>query len=87
MKRTPLRKVSKKRRSQLGEYSKLRRDYMKAHPICAMCNNAKASDIHHRNGRNGDRLNNTVFWVSLCRSCHTYIHDHPGFARDHGWLI
>lgn len=34
MKRSPLRKVSKKREKLNREYSKLRKEYLDAHPIC-----------------------------------------------------
>lgn len=34
MKRMPIRRVSAKRGKQLREYSKLRKEYLEAHPIC-----------------------------------------------------
>jgi len=87
MKRTPLKKVSKKRGRQLSAYSKLRKEYMTANPVCEMCHKAKATDIHHKAGRVQEMLNEVIHWASVCRDCHNYIHQHPNFARDNGWLI
>lgn len=41
---------------------------------------------HHRQRRRvgGDRLANLLV---LCQSCHTWIHDHPRNAREHGWIV
>ena len=71
--------MSKKRDSQLREYSKLRKEFFlkdenkfcKARlPGCQIY----ATDFHHLNGREQEQLLN-MNGVAVCRSCHSYIHD------------
>jgi hypothetical protein len=87
MKRTPLRRVSEKRRTQLREYSQVRKGYLQDHPTCQVCESRGATDIHHRNGRHNARLTDTTYFLATCRVCHERIHAHPQWARDGGWLI
>jgi hypothetical protein len=88
MKRTPLRKVSKKRQKELREYSKLRKAHLSEHPTCEVCKERQATDIHHilARGRGGG-LNDTGNFLAVCRPCHTLIHEKPSYARENGWLI
>ena len=92
MKRTPLRRISKKRQEQLKEYSKLRKAYLEENPVCEVCQKRKATDIHHKSGR-GSNTNNVDTWVVVCRTCHDRIHFGanqgygPSWARENGWLI
>lgn len=87
MKRTPLRKVSKKRSSQMSRYSKLKKAYMEEFPVCEVCKHLSSVDIHHRKGRDGDRLNHTIFWLAVCRLCHDTIHANPIWATKYGYTI
>lgn len=87
MKRTRLKSVSDKRRAQLREYSRLRKEHLKASPVCEICKTGKSWDVHHRAGRIGRRLLETWNWLLVCRSCHNRIHDNPAWARDQGYLI
>ncbi len=87
MKRTPLKKRSKKRSKQEAEYNKLRLLYLQDHPYCK----AKvfkctiiATDIHHIKGRMGDDLNDVSDWIGVCRSCHNWIETHPIEATELG---
>ena len=86
MKRTPLKPVSKKRRGELSVYSKLRRGFLAIIPNCQICG-SKASDIHHRNGRFKERLNDQDYWLAVCRPCHDNIHHNPAWAMEKGYLI
>lgn len=92
MRRTPLRRVSKKRGKELREYSTTRKAYLLANPFCRVCNSRNlstrlASDIHHKAGRNGKMLNDQAQWLPVCRGCHDHIHRHPAWARAFGFLI
>lgn len=87
MKRTPIRRVSKKRAAQLRVYSKLRKDFLEKNPVCQLCNNANATDIHHGWGRIGELLNAEEHWFSICRPCHEWVHNHPSQARRQGYLL
>lgn len=86
LKRTPLRPVSKKRRGELKEYSVLRKVYLATFPKCWCCPNP-ATDIHHRHGRFKDRLNDTTFWIGVCRPCHDKIHSNPAWAYENRLLV
>lgn len=87
MKRTSLRRVSSKRSKQLKEYFVLRADYLEEHRLCEVCKTSKATDIHHRKGRAGTRLNDTQYFIAVCRDCHNQIHDNPKWAYETGLLL
>jgi len=88
LKRTPLRKVSKKRAKQNREYSKINRVvYLESHPTCQVCDKRSACDIHHKDKRSGDRLNDITMFLAVCRPCHQWIHDYPADARKQGFLV
>ena len=88
MKRTPLRRVSAKRRKLLNEYSKLRADHLNRTPVCQVCFANEATDIHHKLslGRGG-KLNDTTIFLAVCRVCHDWIHRHPKEAEQQGYLL
>lgn len=90
MKRTPLRRVSKKRQKDLREYGKLRKEYIAGHPVCEVCGTRKTTDIHHKGVaggvKRGSNLNNTDTWIGVCRACHTDIEMNKTWAREKGYL-
>ena len=91
LKKTPLRRVSKKQRKRNEEYTELRRDFLEAHPLCGVCHRRKATEVHHTDGR-GERTNATNTWLGCCRPCHQRIHFGasegygPAWAREQGYL-
>ena len=85
--RKPIRKVSLKRAKQLREYLPKRNTFIAAHPVCQMCHNARATDVHHGWGRIGELLNDEEHWFALCRTCHDFIHRNPSTARRQGFLL
>ncbi len=90
MKRTPLRKVSKKRAKQNREYSKLRKEFLALRPYCDIfepCCTRKATDIHHMKHREGNLLLDSAYWLPSCRACHRFLHDNPAYARESGFLF
>lgn len=78
-------KVSNKRASQNKAYELLRKNYLNSHPRCEKCGD-KATEIHHKAGRNGDRLCDVKDFMATCRDCHSWIHTHPKESRMLGWL-
>lgn len=92
MRRTPLARVSKKRRCETQKYGRLRKAYLLSHPLCEACipllgwkSSMPATEIHHREGR-GVHLNEVTTFVAICRTCHLFIHQNPKYARSKGLL-
>ena len=86
LKKTPLRRVSKKREKQNKEYYAERKDYLERHPTCTVCKLSPATDIHHTRGRFHDRLTDFYHCIGVCRPCHQKIHANPTWAREKGYL-
>ncbi len=86
MKRSPLRKVSNKRAVENALYLKLRKQFLEENPDCKLCG-MPAHDIHHRRGRFKKRLVEVEFFLSVCRACHTIIHENPKWAERRGYLL
>jgi len=88
MKKSFLKKRSKKRSKQEAEYSKLRLAYLESYPFCKAklpkCT-IKSTDIHHMKGRVNEDLLDTTEWLSVCRSCHIWIETHPIEATELGF--
>jgi hypothetical protein len=90
MKRTPLRKVSKKRAKELRKYYWERGNFLAMRRFCEMpkvgiCLNP-ATDVHHEKGRRGKTLLDKRYWWAMCREHHRWIHDHAREARKLGLL-
>tara|TARA_R110001606_G_scaffold397831_1_gene575359 strand:- start:248 stop:652 length:405 start_codon:yes stop_codon:yes gene_type:complete len=87
LQRKPINKKSKKRLVLDQAYSKLRKKFMEANPICQAalpCCNGASTDVHHKNA-GSDRSEYYLVvstWLSVCRPCHDYIHTHPKEARE-----
>ena len=58
MKRTPLRRVSKKRAKQLRTYTDVRKEYLKEHPWCVVC--VKEFSIKHQDFYNDVEYNGPI---------------------------
>jgi hypothetical protein len=86
--------VSEKRLIELAEYRVKRNEFL-AKPENHYCPvmkhftgaHVRVTEIHHMNGREHQRLNDTEFWLAVCRKGHRWIHEHPESARVLGWLI
>lgn len=87
MKRSRLSPISAKRKERMKAYKLLREAFLEVNPVCQVCGEAKATDIHHRRGRFGSRLNDTDNWLALCRFCHRLVHDNPKWAYEQGHLL
>lgn len=47
----------------------------------------QATDIHHKAGRVGEKLNDERYFMAVSRQAHDWIHSHGKEARARGWLI
>jgi len=57
--------------------------------ICVRCGNF-ASDVHHRKlkGMGGSKLLDTpANLISLCRTCHSWIHANPAESYELGYMV
>jgi len=92
-------KKSKKQAVLDGKYTVARIEFL-GKPENKICPITKrpATDIHHKMGRIGfadqwARDNNipllldTRFWVALSRAGHTYVEEHPEWAKENGYSL
>lgn len=93
MKRTPLRRMSKKRKAQIPLRKKVIEEVMdRDRGLCqaalpGLCR-VQASDVHEILTRaRGGSILDPDNCIALCRPCHSWITDHPGWSRDHGFMI
>lgn len=85
---------SERRSEQYEEYRQRRRQFLNQKKWCeirvtAQCRKyAKvATDVHHTQGREGDRLLDESKWKAGCRDCHDFLHDNPVIAYRMGLLL
>lgn len=80
-----MKSVSDKRIELNKEYSKVRLEYLKEHPICEFPNcTKKATDIHHSRGRTGGLLTDKRYFKALDREHHRWVEEHPKEAKEIG---
>lgn len=80
--RTPMKKVSDKRKREGKIYSQLRKKHLEANPYCKVCG-IPATDLHHAK-RRGKHYLDEKSYVSLCRLHHQRAHDNPTWAKEMG---
>ena len=66
-------------------YSMLRKAFLVANPVCQVCQQAEAVEVHHRKKR-GIHYLDVDSWLATCMDCHRRIHANPSWAREKGWL-
>lgn len=89
IKSKPIRQRSKKKTSLDSVYTEMRKSFMEKHPMCqAKLNKCSinSTDVHHKKGRGPSYLDVTT-WLSVCRTCHIYIEEHPKEAIELGLSI
>lgn len=84
-KRKTLSPVSEKRMKQLAEYRDKRPEFLKE-KRCPVTGGA-ATEVHHMDGREGERLLDFSKCIAVSRDGHRWIHEHPAEAREKGWLV
>lgn len=87
MKRSPLRKVSKKRSSDLVKYNKAKKEYLDSHERCEICECFKARVIHHKKGRLGPLLWDQRYFMALCEPCHDTVETKKEWAMKMGYRL
>jgi hypothetical protein len=91
LQRKPINKKSKKTQAIDQAYTKLRKPFMEANPMCQAslhCCSGSSTDVHHKySGKDRSKYHLVVStWLSVCRPCHNYIHDNPKESRELGLL-
>lgn len=86
MKRSALRKISKKRVRHNLVYQKAKRIYMRDHPICEACICHPSESLHHRKGRIS-HLSNPEFFMAVCNLCHQKIELNRKWDFEMGYLL
>jgi len=97
--RKPIKRVSSARARQLRQYSRDRKLFLEQQLWCAACAIVplrigqpgawlinRATEVHHRFGRQGQLLNYQPYWLPVCRQCHDWIGRNPAAARKLGLL-
>jgi len=89
MKRTPLRRISKKRAAALKEYACVRANYLASNPVCEADDCCQfATEIHHKLPRGrGGKLSDPHNFLAVCGPCHRFITDHPKWAVEKGYTV
>ncbi len=96
LKRTPLKRVSKKRAKENRTYMKLREEFLANHPYCeafhvifgpriSMSATPASTEVHHKIDRRAHFLD-VSSWLAVSRLSHLWIHANPGQARKLGLL-
>lgn len=68
------------------EYIRKKKRYIKANPICHVCYDRPATQVHHSRGRVGTLLTNERYWLAVCFPCHKCIHSNISWARAEGFI-
>ncbi len=79
-------KVSKKRQKQTREYLQTRREFLFHNPTCQVEGCSKdAIEIHHKAGRENERLVESSNFLSVCPEHHRMIELAPEWAKEKGY--
>ena len=81
----PMNKVSVRHAKELTLYRQAKKEHFALNPFCAICGFG-ADDIHHM-AKRGKNLCNKDTFLSLCRKCHTFVHDNPAWAKENGYIL
>ena len=87
-----LKKETAKRAREKRDYYALCAKWLPLHPVCGIClvrgveKPRRATEVHHYRGRLGRLLCDTRFFISSCRDCREFPHEHPKEARELGIL-
>lgn len=93
-KQKPIKQFSDKRAKRNADYLQARKIFLvEEHnrfcPVMSEIFNQTvlATEIHHINGRENERLNDREFWLAVSRKGHQWIHSNPKLSREKKWLI
>ena len=84
----PIAKKSDKMAEALKTYAILRRDFLKANPVCEVFKDRPATEVHHQRGRNTiELLLDTNYWLAVSREAHQKIELNPEWAKEQGYSL
>lgn len=77
---------SPKRAKQEREYSKVRKEFLLANPLCEaripqLCT-TDSVQVHHKAGRIGDLLTDVRYFLPVCDACHKWVELHPLESKE-----
>jgi hypothetical protein len=85
---TRIRSVSTKQQRRNTQYSSVREVFLKNNPLCQAnlpdCTKI-ATDVHHKEGRIGDKLLDIGTYLAVCRGCHQKIEEDPKMAKENNF--
>ncbi len=85
--RKRIKAVSSKRVREGAEYTKLRAEFLKAHPVCQVIGcNQPSTDLHHKARRGRFFLRVDTFFAT-CHPHHDQIEANPEWAKSQGYLL
>lgn len=89
IRRTPLKPVSDKRRTEAAIYRVRRLAFLEANPRCAWPLGCKrpATTVHHKGGRIGDRYLDESMWAASCVEHNGWAEDNPVESKRIGWSL
>jgi hypothetical protein len=92
LRRSRIAPVSRKGAARTRAYNKLRIavyersggrcEIMAFHGCTGQC-----EQVHHKQGRVGDRMTDLDKMVGICQNCHEYIGRNPRLAYEQGWML
>ena len=86
IKKPKINPVSKQRQSDDKMYAKLRKQFLKDNPQCAVTGK-EATEVHHMAGKIGSLYLDTNLWLSVCREAHRQIEENPLWAKENGYSV
>lgn len=85
----PIRKISEKHQKTVNEYSGIRKEFLEKYPNCQAKLKGcliKADQVHHQSGKSSkEQYLKVEDFLAVCGNCHTYIEEHPAFAKENGF--
>ena len=88
MKRSPIRRQSKKRQREQRERVKMLREIEADQEICQRCRQAGANQAHEYLRRSqGGSITEIEGIALICFECHRFITEHPRQAVAEGWAV
>ncbi|RAJ28896.1 hypothetical protein [Pedobacter cryoconitis] len=90
VKRPAIKLVSDRRAKELRVYAKICPAFKKANPECQAklpgCT-VMTTDVHHKWGKENERLNMVEHFLAVCRHCHDVIGGNHTMAKEKGFSI
>ena len=87
-----IRPRSSKKVKEDAEYSVLRKEFLSTRPLCETRVPGKctrfSTDVHHTyaGSKRSEYYLKQETWMSVCRSCHTWIHENSKASKELGYL-